>query len=142
MSYDQDNIFAKILRGEAPCVKVYEDEYTLSFMDIMPQMEGHVLVIPKEPAETLYDLSEQASLACMKTVQKVGQAVARAMDTEGTTLFQHNGKSAGQTVPHFHFHILPGPIFGAKGLKGHGVEMAEVSELEKVAQRIKDCLDH
>ncbi|MAC48604.1 HIT family protein [Oceanospirillum beijerinckii] len=141
MAYDTDNIFAKILRGEAPCIKVYEDEHTLAFMDIMPQMDGHTLVIPKQEAETLYDLSETSALACMKTVQHVGKAVAKAMNFEGTTIFQHNGKAAGQTVPHFHFHILPGPIFGAKALKGHAVEFADTDELQAIADKIIACLD-
>jgi len=136
MSYDHGNIFASILRGDAPCIRVYEDEHTLAFMDIMPQMDGHVLVIPKEAAATIYDLSESAALACMKTVQKVGKAVEKAMEIEGSTIFQHNGKVVGQTVPHFHFHILPGSIFDAKGLKKHAVEMADPAELEVFAQRI------
>ncbi len=136
MKYDNNNIFAKILRGEAPCIKVYEDEHTLAFMDIMPQMDGHTLVIPKEPAETLYDLSETAALACMKTVQRVGKAVENAMEVQGTTLFQHNGQSVGQTVPHFHFHILPGPIFSAKGIKGHAIEPAPPETLQLFANKI------
>ena len=78
-NYDENNIFAKILRGEAPSIKVYEDEHTLAFMDIMPQTDGHVLVIPKEKATTIYDLSDTASLACMRTIQKVGKAVQLAM---------------------------------------------------------------
>lgn len=136
--YDNNNIFAKIIAGEAPCVKVYEDENTLAFMDVMPQVDGHVLVVPKEPAVTIYDLSEQAALACMLTVQKVGRAVERAMGVTGSTIFQHNGRSAGQTVGHFHFHVLPGPL---TGLKGHAVQMEEGEKLKQIAARIIEQLD-
>ncbi|WP_062271024.1 HIT family protein [Endozoicomonas arenosclerae] len=104
-NYDINNIFARILSGEAPCVKVYEDELTLAFMDVMPQTDGHVLVIPKEESATIYDLSREAATACIHTVQKVGKAVEQAMGVEGSTIFQHNGKTEGQTVPHFHFHV-------------------------------------
>lgn len=135
--YDNDNVFAKILRGEMPCIKVFEDEYTLAFMDIMPQTDGHTLVIPKEPAATIYDLSEEAALGCMKTVQKVGRAIHKAFNAGGSTVFQHNGKEAGQTVPHFHFHIFPGSLMG---LKGHAVEMGDPEVLQHHAQKIIACL--
>lgn len=131
--YDPDNIFAKIRRREIPCIPVYEDDHTLAFMDIMPQTDGHVLVIPKEDAETIFDLSEQAALACMKTVQLVGKAVQAAMGTGGSTVFQHNGKDAGQTVPHFHFHVFPGSLLG---LKGHAVEMGDPELLQRTADKI------
>ncbi|WP_427981824.1 HIT family protein, partial [Agarivorans sp.] len=100
MSYDNDNIFAKIIRGEMDCLKVYEDQYTLAFMDIMPQADGHTLVIPKEAAETLFDLSEEGAAATIKTVKKVAEAVKQAMQVEGVSLVQFNGAQAGQTVPH------------------------------------------
>ena len=77
--YDTSNTFAKIIAGEAPCVKVYEDDLTLAFMDIMPQKDGHVLVVPKEQAVTIYDLSAEAAQACMLTVQKIGKALERAI---------------------------------------------------------------
>ncbi|MRI32497.1 HIT family protein [Endozoicomonas sp. OPT23] len=131
--YDKNNAFAKILSGDAPCVKVYEDELTLAFMDFMPQIDGHVLVIPKEEAVTIYDLSNEAALACMQTVQKVGKAVEQAMEIEGSTIFQHNGRTAGQTVAHFHFHVLPGSL---TGLRGHAVELAEKRQLIAIAERI------
>ena len=136
-NYDNDNIFAKILRGEAPCIKVFEDEETLAFMDVMPQTDGHTLVIPKENATTLYDLSDSASLACMRTVKLVGKAVEKAMRVNGSTVFQHNGKEAGQSVPHFHFHVLPGSLFR---IKGHAVEFADQGELKITAEKIMACL--
>ena len=137
-TYDQENIFAKILREEAPCVKVYENDNALAFMDVMPQTNGHVLVIPKEPAETIYDLSEDASLACMRAVQIVGKAIEQAMGVGGSTVFQLNGKAAGQTVPHFHFHVLPGSLLG---LKGHASEMADPQTLMDIAEKIKSFID-
>lgn len=140
MSYDSNNIFAKILRGEAPCIKVYEDVQTLAFMDIMPQMPGHTLVIPKEAAITVHELSDEAALACMKTVQKVGKAVEQAMGVSGFTLFQLNGAEVGQTVPHFHFHILPGSILNTTGVKGHAVEMADPNELTPIADKIRSFI--
>lgn len=138
--YDNNNVFAQILRGEAPCFKVYEDEMTLAFMDIMPQLEGHTLVIPKEPAITIYDLSDEAALALIRTVRLVGPAVEKAMGVGGSTLFQLNGVEAGQTVPHIHFHILPGSVFQARGLKGHASEMADPADLQRIAARIIECL--
>ncbi len=132
--YQANNIFAKILKGEAPCIKLFEDDYTLAFMDIMPQKEGHALVIPKQAATTIYDLTDQASLACMKTVQKIGKAVEQALNVQGTSIVQHNGNAAGQTVPHFHFHIIPGSL---QGLKAHAEVKAEPEHIEKVAQKIK-----
>lgn len=135
--YQANNIFAKILKGEAPCIKLFEDDYTLAFMDIMPQKEGHALVIPKQAATTIYDLTDQASLACMKTVQKVGKAVEQALNVQGTSIVQHNGNDAGQTVPHFHFHIIPGSLHG---LKAHAVVKSEAEQIEKVAEKIKAYL--
>jgi len=136
-SYDNDNIFAKILREEIPCIKIFENEHTLAFMDVMPQTDGHVLVIPKEAASTLYELSDEAALACIKTVKHVGQAVQKAMQINGSTVFQHNGKDAGQTVPHFHIHVIPGSLFG---IKGHAAEFADPDKLQAIAEKIIACL--
>ena len=136
-TYDNNNIFAKILKGEAPCIKIFEDEETLAFMDVMPQTDGHTLVIPKESATTVYDLSDSASLACMRTVRLVGKAVEKAMEIDGSTVFQHNGKTAGQSVPHFHFHVLPGSLFG---IKGHTAEFADQEKLKVIAEKIKACI--
>ncbi|MCS2609288.1 HIT family protein [Halomonas dongshanensis] len=132
-TYDTNNIFAKIIAGKAPCIKVYENDLTLAFMDAMPQKDGHVLVVPKEQAVTIYDLSPEAAQACMLTVQKVGKAIERAMGVTGSTIFQHNGSSAGQTVGHFHFHIFPGPL---SVIKDHGVQFEEVDKLNEIAALI------
>src|SRR3954467_8855317 len=107
MPYDTSNAFAKILRGELPCVRVYEDDHTLSFMDIMPSVAGHTLVIPKAPAKEIFDLSSDGVAALMRTTQKVAKAVKRGLECPGIMLVQLNGAAAGQSVPHAHFHIVP-----------------------------------
>lgn len=141
MNYDNENVFAKILGGEEPCIKVYEDDYTLAFMDIMPQVVGHTLVIPKEAALNIFELSDSSSLALMKTVKIVAKAVEKAIGINGSTIFQHNGKVAGQTVMHFHFHIFPGSIFKTTGIKGHAVEMANPADLKIIADKIINCIE-
>jgi len=135
--YDPNNIFARILRGEIPAIKVYEDDHTLAFMDIMPQIDGHVLVIPKQAAVTVFELSAESALACMKTVQKVGQAIVQALQAPGITLFQQNGAGIGQTVPHAHFHLLPGSVFQ---LKGHQAAMGDMALLQQLASQIRAAL--
>jgi len=135
MSYDNNNIFAKILRGEIPSIKVYEDEQTLAFMDIMPQAEGHTLVIPKEAAETIHDLSDEGAANLIKKVKVVAAAVKKGLNADGITLFQLNGEQAGQTVPHIHFHILPGSILGART---HASVSADPARLEAIAEKIRN----
>ena len=133
MAYDQNNIFAKILRGEIPCVKVFEDDNTLAFMDVMPQAQGHVLIIPKEPAESLLDLSAEGAAAVIATTQRVARAVKKALDAPGIYVMQLNGAPAGQTVFHVHFHvILP--------LKPHGGGVVDAKVLETVAVRIRGSM--
>jgi histidine triad (HIT) family protein len=139
MAYDSNNIFAKILRGEIPCSKVYEDEYTLAFMDIMPQADGHTLVITKEPAETILDLSPEGAAAWIITVQKVSKAVKTAMGVDGFVLMQLNGVAAGQTVPHVHFHILPSSL-GALMTRAHGSQMGDMQQIQGYAERIRAAL--
>ena len=134
MSYNDNNIFAKILNGEIPCIKVYEDEQTLAFMDIMPQAEGHTLVIPKEPAVTIHDLSDEAAANLIKKVKLVANAVKKGLNAQGITLFQLNGEAAGQTVPHIHFHVLPGNYSTAKA---HASINADQENLEKLAEKIR-----
>ena len=134
MSYDENNIFAKILRGEIPCTKVYEDESTLAFMDIMPQVAGHTLVIPKEPAETLLDLSDQGAANLIQKVKLVSSAVKKGLNADGITLFQLNGSAAGQTVPHIHFHIMPGSYLNATG---HGKPKMNNYDIEQIAAKIR-----
>ncbi|MCA0869782.1 HIT family protein [Seohaeicola saemankumensis] len=107
MTYDPDNIFAKILRGEIPSTKLYEDEETFVFMDIMPRADGHCLVIPKTPCRNLLDASADQMTAVMKTTQKIAHAVMKAFGAEGVTIQQFNEAVGGQEVFHLHFHVLP-----------------------------------
>jgi histidine triad (HIT) family protein len=129
-TYDPNNIFAKILRGEAPCVKVYEDEVSLAFMDVMPRTDGHTLVIPKVPARNLIDMPPADLARFMPSVQKVALAVNAGMRAEGFILTQFNEAPSGQHVFHLHFHILPrwagvelrppvGPLQPPETLKPH-----------------------
>ncbi len=134
MEYDPHNPFARILRGELPCVKVYEDAFTLAIMDIMPQAEGHVLVLPKEPAAELFDLSDEAAAACIRTTKKIAAAVKAAMGAPGIMVAQLNGSAAGQTVPHVHFHIIPREQ--AAALKPHAAVAADAEQLRALAERI------
>ena len=138
MNYDSGNIFAKIIRGELPCHKVYEDDYTLALMDIMPQATGHTLVIPKEPARTLFDLSAVATAHLIHAVQRVGAAVKLAMEAEGIVVMQLNGLAAGQTVDHVHFHIIPGSVhdFGK-----HAAEENQTEDLALLADKIAQCMN-
>src|ERR1700730_7016281 len=106
-AYDETNIFAKILRGELPCHKVYEDEVALSFMDIMPRADGHVLVLPKAPARNLLDADAESLSNLIIRVQKIARAVKSALAADGITILQYNESAGGQIIFHLHFHILP-----------------------------------
>src|SRR5271165_6601339 len=138
MPYDPQNVFARILRGELPCIRLFEDERTLSFMDLMPQSEGHSLVITREPAETLFDLSPEGAAACIRTTQRVAAAVRRALDAPGILITQVNGAAAGQTVPHVHFHIIPRRP--GEQLLRHAAVRADPKVLEDHAERIRRWL--
>ncbi len=138
MAYDPDNIFAKILRGEIPCVKIFEDAKTLAFMDVMPEGEGHVLVIPKEPAQDILDLSAEGLTAMMATTQRVAQAVDKALKPDGIILKQYTRAAAGQSVFHVHFHIVPRREDAA--LAPHGKAMVQAASLEPIAAKIRSAL--
>jgi histidine triad (HIT) family protein len=138
MAYDNGNIFAKILRGEIPCVKVYEDDKTLAFMDVMPQAEGHTLIVPKEAAENALGLSEDGMTAMMLTTQKIARAVYKALDPDGIVLTQYNGAAAGQSVFHVHFHVIPRKAGNV--LAPHARGMVDAKNLEPVAAKIRSAL--
>jgi histidine triad (HIT) family protein len=106
-NYDPNNIFAKILRGELPCYKVYEDDKTLAFLDIMPRMSGHTLVLPKAPARNILDASPDDFAHVMKVTQKIAKAAMKAFEADGITLQQFNEGAGGQVVFHLHVHIIP-----------------------------------
>ncbi|HKN31083.1 MAG TPA: HIT family protein [Roseiarcus sp.] len=129
-TYDPNNIFAKILRGEAPCTKVYEDDLSLAFLDVMPRADGHTLVIPKVPARNIFDIAAEDLARFMPAVQKVARAVKAGMGAEGLTVQQFNEVAGGQQVFHLHFHVLPrwtgvpvrppgGPFQNAESLRPH-----------------------
>jgi len=138
MAYDNSNIFAKVLRGEIPCVKVHEDARTLAFMDVMPESEGHVLVVPKEPAENILDLSADGLAAMMATTQKIAKAVDRALRPDGILLKQYNRAAAGQSIFHVHFHVVP--RWEGVGLAPHGKVMVDAARLEPIAAKIRSEL--
>ena len=136
-AYDPDNIFAKILRGEMPSVKVFEDDIALAFMDVFPQSEGHTLVIPKTvQARNFLDMPTEMLGVYMERVQTVARAVEKALTPDGVVVTQFNGAPAGQTVFHLHFHVIP--RWTAKPLAGHaGGQMADMSMLEGLAEKIR-----
>jgi histidine triad (HIT) family protein len=137
--YDTNNIFAKILRGEIPAFKVYEDERSLAFMDVMPQSEGHTLVIPKTNARNFFDIDPDSLANLIKTTQHVAKAVQKAFKPDGVRIIQFNEPAAGQTVFHIHFHIVP--CYEGDALKGHSREMADKAVLAEHAERVKQALN-
>ncbi|NJM30709.1 MAG: HIT domain-containing protein [Rhizobiales bacterium] len=137
MTYDPNNIFAKILRREIPSHKIYEDEHTFAFMDVMPQTEGHCLVIPKQPSRNLLDADLDVLSRTMAVVQKVAKAAMKAMNAEGCQIRQYNEQAAGQTVFHLHFHILP--LNTGQIVKPHSNKMADHAVLAKHAEAIRNA---
>ncbi|OLF39529.1 HIT family protein [Psychrobacter sp. Cmf 22.2] len=133
VKYDDNNIFAKMLKGDIPHHKVYEDDKTLAFMDIMPQAEGHVLVIPKQKAVDLMDLEPEYAAAVLMTSKKVMQAQRQVFAREGIIQMQLNGAQAGQTVFHYHVHLIPGNIHE---LGIHAAKQADSDELAHTAQQL------
>lgn len=109
-----DTIFSRIVRGEIPCNRVYEDAHTLAFLDINPLSAGHTLVVPKEPAATMHELSDDAAAALGRVLPRIARAVLRATGASDYNILQNNGASAHQAVPHVHFHIIP--VIGGAGL--------------------------
>ena len=139
--YDPDNIFAKILSGDMPSVKVFEDDVALAFMDVFPQTEGHTLVIPKDvEARNFLDMPTAKLGLFMEQVQRVAKAVEAALSPDGIVVTQFNGAPAGQTVFHLHFHIIP--RHEGDSLKGHAQGgMADIDGLEAIAKKIRAQLD-
>ena len=139
--YDPENIFAKILRGEIPSVRVWEDEHVLAFMDVFPQSEGHVLVISKtSTARTLLEIEADALARLTAAVQRTARAVEKALRPDGFQIMQFNGAAGGQTVFHLHFHIIP--RWSDRPVKAHGQGgMADAAILRSLADRIAAELD-
>ena len=137
MTYDDQNIFARILRGELPAIKVYEDDQVLAFMDIMPQADGHTLVVPKAPAITLLDLDPEAAAYTIQIVQKVAKAIEKGLGVDGIVLMQLSGAAAGQTVPHIHFHLVPTSLHN---MGKHAAQMGDQEKIKALAEKIKAAL--
>ncbi len=138
MAYDTRNVFAKILRGDATAHVVYEDDHSVAFMDIMPQVEGHTLVVPRAAAEDLFDIQPDSLAHLIRATQYVARGVKKAFDAHGVMIAQLSGAAAGQTVFHLHFHILP---------RNHGIEFklharepADAALLAAHAARVRAAL--
>jgi len=138
--YDPDNIFAKIVRGDMSCTKIYEDDQILAFMDIFPQSDGHCLVIPrKTKATNIFDIDPDALSVLSAGVQKIARAVRKALSPDGVRVVQFNGAEAGQTVFHIHFHIIP--IYAGAPLGQHGDGgPADDASLQALASKIAAAL--
>jgi histidine triad (HIT) family protein len=138
MAYDSTNIFARILRGELPAHKVFEDDDTLAFLDIMPRCQGHTLVIPKSPARNILDASPGQMAACMATVQTISRALIEAFGAQGVTLQQFNEPAGGQVVFHLHIHVLP--RWDGIKLQPHTGQMEKPEVLASNAEAIRKAL--
>jgi histidine triad (HIT) family protein len=138
MAYDQNNVFAKVLRGEIASHKLYEDDDTLVFLDIMPRTEGHTLVITKERARDLFDISPEALARLMAVVQKLAPQIKQAVGADGVLIQQFNGSAAGQTVFHLHVHIVP--IKQGVPVKPHAGTMEDQDKLAATAEKIRKTL--
>lgn len=137
-AYDDQNVFAKILRGEIPSEKVYEDSDTLVIMDIMPRGDGHVLVVPKAASRNILDISAHDLTTLMATVQKMAKAVVKAFDADGVTVQQFSESAGGQVVFHTHVHVIP--RFDGVALRPHTGEMADAAALKEHADKIRAVL--
>ncbi len=137
--YDEINVFARILRGELPSHRVFEDEIALAFMDVMPRVDGHVLVVPRRPARNLLDVDAETLAALMPRVQRVGRAAMTAFAAPGLTLQQFNEEAGGQVVFHLHFHLLPRQ--DGVPLRPPGAAMERPEVLAGFAARIRAALE-
>jgi histidine triad (HIT) family protein len=138
IAYDQTNIFAKILRGELPAHKVRESDSTLTFMDIMPRADGHVLVVPKSPARNILDIAPDVLAVLIQEVQTVARAVKTAMGADGITIQQFNESAGGQVVFHIHFHVIP--RWEGVAMRPHTGQMADGATLAAQADKIRAAL--
>lgn len=137
-TYDDQNIFAKILRGEIPSHRVYEDDHVIAFMDVMPQGKGHVLVLPRQPSRNLLDADPATLGPLLRTVQLVSQAAMRAFDADGVTVVQFNEPVAGQSVFHLHFHVIP--RFDGVPLMPHAGKMEDQKVLAENADKLRQAI--
>jgi histidine triad (HIT) family protein len=138
MTYDPSNIFAKILRGEIPCYKVYEDADAIAFMDVMPQSPGHALVVPKAASRNVLDADPEVLSKILPLVQKIAKAAKSAFNADGITVMQFNEPAGGQTVFHLHYHIIP--RYDGQPLKAHSGKMEDGAVLAANAEKLKKAL--
>jgi histidine triad (HIT) family protein len=138
MAYDTDNVFAQILEGKMPAHKVFENEHTFAFMDIMPVSVGHTLIIPKAEAENIFDLENEPGSEVFKTTKKIAHAIQASLKPTGLILTQLNGTDAGQTVFHYHMHIIP--VYEKMPLRMHGKEVEDSEALAKTAKIIEQAV--
>jgi histidine triad (HIT) family protein len=138
-TYDETNIFAKILRGELPCHKVYEDDMAFAFLDIMPRADGHVLVLPKAPSRNLLDADPQNLGKLLVRVQKIARAVKSAMAADGVTILQYNERAGGQIIFHLHFHIIP--RWTGVELRPHTGAHEKTEVLDGYAKKIAEAIE-
>lgn len=131
-------IFCKIIKGELPAVKVYENDKVVAFLDIHPINPGHTLVVPKEHFENLLDGGEEILKEVMLTIQKVAWAITKAFDLKGFNVEQNNGALAGQVIPHLHWHIIP--RFPGDGLRHWPGKEYKEGEMEEIGKKIKEAL--
>ena len=139
MKYDEENIFAKILRGEIPSAKVFESEQVLVFMDIMPRSSGHLLVIPKSKARNILDINIDQLHAVIDTVQMMAKLVMKALKADGVTIQQFNEAPGGQEVFHLHFHVIP--RYSGERMGPPGQMVKDMSVLADQAKKISKLLD-
>jgi histidine triad (HIT) family protein len=138
MSYDTENIFAKILRGEIPCHKVYEDDDAIVFMDVMPQAPGHALVVPKAASRNMLDADPTTLAALAALVQKVARGAIAAFDADGVTILQFNEPAGGQTVFHLHIHVIPRQ--DGTPLRPHSGQMEDPEVLKANAEKLRAAI--
>lgn len=139
MSYDDTNVFAKILRGEMPSHRVFEDEATIAFMDVMPRGDGHALVIPRAPVRNLLDADDATIATVHRTAARVARAAMRAFGADGVTVQQFNEPAGGQVVFHYHVHVIP--RFKDVALRPHTGDMADGDVLAAQAGKLRAAID-
>jgi len=140
MSSAEDCIFCKIIAGEIPCFKLYENEESLAFLDIHPTHEGHALVIPKQHAADLFSINDEALIATIKTIRRVAKAIDATLPLQGLNLFQCNGEAAGQSVFHFHMHLIPREI-GDDMKMNWEIVPGDMQAMEALAEKIRAQLN-
>ena len=138
MAYDANNVFAQILEGKMPAHKVFENDHTLAFLDIMPVSVGHTLIVPKAEAENIFELENEPGSEVFKTTKKVAHGIQASLNPTGLIITQLNGTDAGQTVFHYHMHIIP--VYKKMPLRLHGKEPEDAEALAKTAQIIKQAI--